>query len=97
MEDDQRRQDQLNAAYQQWQLAQQYPIQMQQLMNSALGVAHKSGSLGQQLRLDTDLHRARKAASAIMQARGYHEAKALTLSEALQLAVDAAHLAITSP
>jgi len=33
----QNQQQALNDAYQQWQLAQQYPITMQQLMNSTLG------------------------------------------------------------
>lgn len=33
----QNQQAQLNAAYQQWQLAQQYPLTMQQLMNQTLG------------------------------------------------------------
>lgn len=33
----QNQQAQLNAAYQQWQLAQQYPLMMQQMMNSTLG------------------------------------------------------------
>jgi hypothetical protein len=44
-------QDQLNAAYQQWQLAQQYPLQMQQLLNQTVdtlpknfGTTNSSGS-----------------------------------------------------
>jgi hypothetical protein len=44
-------QDQLNAAYQQWQLAQQYPLQMQQLLNQTVdtlpknyGTSNSSGS-----------------------------------------------------
>jgi hypothetical protein len=40
----QNQQDQLNAAYQQWQLAQQYPIQMQELMNQTLGTIPMYGT-----------------------------------------------------
>lgn len=40
----QNQQAQLDAAYQQWQLAQQYPIQMQQLLNSTVGLIPKTGT-----------------------------------------------------
>ena len=40
----QNQQAQLNAAYQQWQLAQQYPIQMQQLLNQSVGLIPKTGT-----------------------------------------------------
>lgn len=40
----QNQQAQLNAAYQQWQLAQQYPIQMQQLLDQAIGLIPKTGT-----------------------------------------------------
>jgi hypothetical protein len=40
----QNQQAQLNAAYQQWQLAQQYPIQMQQLLNSSLQLLPNYGT-----------------------------------------------------
>jgi hypothetical protein len=40
----QNQQAQLNAAYQQWQLAQQYPIQMQQLLNGAIQMAPNYGT-----------------------------------------------------
>ncbi len=37
-------QDRLNAAYQQWQLAQQYPIQMQQLLNQTVATLPSYGT-----------------------------------------------------
>jgi hypothetical protein len=37
-------QAQLDAAYQQWQLAQQYPLQMQQLLNSAVQLIPQTGT-----------------------------------------------------
>jgi hypothetical protein len=40
----QNQQAQLDAAYQQWQLAQQYPIQMQQLLNQAVGLIPQTGT-----------------------------------------------------
>jgi hypothetical protein len=40
----QNQQAQLDAAYQQWQLAQQYPIQMQQLLNSAVQLIPQTGT-----------------------------------------------------
>ena len=40
----QNQQAQLNAAYQQWLLAQQYPIQMQQLLNQTVGLIPKTGT-----------------------------------------------------
>ncbi|MEI9890921.1 MAG: hypothetical protein WDN45_10410 [Caulobacteraceae bacterium] len=40
----QNQQAQLDAAYQQWQLAQQYPVQMQQLLNQAVGLVPHTGT-----------------------------------------------------
>lgn len=40
----QNQQKQLDAAYQQWVLAQQYPIQMQQLLNQSVGLIPKTGT-----------------------------------------------------
>jgi hypothetical protein len=40
----QNQQAQLDAAYQQWLMAQQYPIQMQNLLNSAVGLIPKTGT-----------------------------------------------------
>jgi hypothetical protein len=40
----QNQQAQLNAAYQQWQLAQQYPLQIQGLLNGAIGALPKTGT-----------------------------------------------------
>jgi hypothetical protein len=40
----QNQQAQLDAAYQNWQLAQQYPIQMQQLLNQTVGLIPKTGT-----------------------------------------------------
>ena len=40
----QNQQAQLNAAYQQWLLAQQYPIQMQGLLNSTIGLIPRTGT-----------------------------------------------------
>jgi hypothetical protein len=40
----QNQQAQLNAAYQQWLMAQQYPVQMQQLLNSAVGLIPQTGT-----------------------------------------------------
>jgi hypothetical protein len=40
----QNQQAQLNAAYQQWQLAQQYPFQTQQLLDSAVGLIPHTGT-----------------------------------------------------
>ena len=40
----QNQQAQLDAAYQQWLLAQQYPIQMQQLLNGTVGLIPKTGT-----------------------------------------------------
>jgi hypothetical protein len=40
----QNQQAQLDAAYQQWQLAQQYPLQMQQLLNSAVQLIPQTGT-----------------------------------------------------
>jgi hypothetical protein len=40
----QNQQAELNAAYQQWRLAQQYPIQMQGLLNQTIGMIPKTGT-----------------------------------------------------
>lgn len=40
----QNQQAQLDAAYQQWLMAQQYPVQMQQLLNSAVGLIPRTGT-----------------------------------------------------
>jgi hypothetical protein len=40
----QNQQKQLDAAYQQWVLAQQYPVQMQQLLNQTVGLIPKTGT-----------------------------------------------------
>ena len=40
----QNQQAQLDAAYQQWQLAQQYPIQMQNLLNTTVGLIPRTGT-----------------------------------------------------
>jgi hypothetical protein len=40
----QNQQAQLNAAYQQWQMAQQWPVQMQQLLNSSVGLIPQTGT-----------------------------------------------------
>lgn len=40
----QNQQAQLDAAYQQWLLAQQYPVQMQQLLNQTVGLIPKTGT-----------------------------------------------------
>lgn len=40
----QNQQAQLDAAYQQWQLAQQYPLQMQQLLNQTVGLIPRTGT-----------------------------------------------------
>jgi hypothetical protein len=40
----QNQQARLDAAYQAWQLAQQYPVQMQQLLNSAVQLVPQTGT-----------------------------------------------------